>query len=115
RPERCAATRRWPAGRLLSVGPRSHAVAQQARPGGLDLGGVTLDLRSPTRKLSPFMVILAMPKSGGLIVAISRTFMLPAGELLGAGPIRHSVSFTPLAHDLPWPPCPVSRCSCPRP
>jgi len=91
RREHCAATRRWAGGRLLSVGHRSHAVAQQARPGGLDLGGVTLDLRSPTRKLSPFMVVLAMPKSGGLLVAIRRTFMLPAGVLVGAGLARHSI------------------------
>src|SRR6185312_5849238 len=71
-PERGARTRRWPARRLLSVGSRSHAVAQQARPGGLYLGGVTLDLRSPTPKLSLFMVVLAMPKGGGLLVAIRR-------------------------------------------
>src|SRR6266480_2380162 len=68
--ERCAASGSRPTGPLLSVGPRSHAVAEHARRLGLDLGGVTLDLGSPTRKVSAFMDVLPMPESRGLLVAI---------------------------------------------
>src|SRR2546423_1200194 len=61
------------------------------------------------------MVVLPMPESRGLLVAIRRTFMLPAGVLVGTGVARHSDLVTPVANGLPWPPRLMARCSCQRP